>query len=55
VIKGTHLTDRAVRRFSAASISIETDVPWPLEADGDYVGNTPVTSRVIPAALRLKI
>ena len=55
VIKGTHLTDRAVRRFSAASISIETDIPWPLEADGDYVGNTPVTSRVIPAALRLKI
>jgi diacylglycerol kinase (ATP) len=55
VMKGTHLTDRAVRRFSAASISIETDVPWPLEADGDYVGNTPVTSRVIPSALRLKI
>lgn len=55
VIKGTHLTDRAVRRFSAASLSIETDVPWPLEADGDYVGNTPVNSRVMPAALRLKI
>ena len=55
IIKGTHLTDRAVRRFSAANFAIETDVPWPLEVDGDYVGNTPVAGRVVPAALRLKI
>lgn len=55
VIRGTHLTDRAVKRFSAATFQIETDVVWPLEADGDYVGNTPVSGRVIPAALRLKI
>lgn len=55
IIKGTHLTDPAVRRFKAATFAIETDVPWPLEADGDYIGNTPVTGRVVPAALRLKI
>lgn len=55
VIRGTHLTDRAVRRFSAATFHIETDVVWPLEADGDYIGNTPVAGRVLPAALRLKI
>lgn len=55
VIKGTHLTDRAVKRFSAATFSIETDVTWPVEADGDYLGNTPVSGRVVPAALRLKI
>lgn len=55
IIRGTHLTDRAVRRFSAASFHIESSVPWPLEADGDHVGNTPVTGRVVPAALRLKI
>lgn len=55
VIRGTHLTDRAVRRFSAATFRIETDVVWPLEADGDYIGNTPVSGRVLPAALRLKI
>jgi YegS/Rv2252/BmrU family lipid kinase len=55
VIRGTHLTDRAVRRFSAATFRIETDVVWPLEADGDYIGNTPVAGRVLPAALRLKI
>lgn len=55
VIRGTHLTDRAVRRFSAATFRIETDVVWPLEADGDYIGNTPVAGRVLRAALRLKI
>ena len=55
IIRGNHLTDPAVRRFSAAAFTIETDVQWPLEADGDYVGNTPVSGRVIPAALRLKI
>jgi diacylglycerol kinase (ATP) len=55
VIRGTHLTDPAVRRFSAARFEIRSDRPWPLEADGDFVGNTPVTGRVLPAALRLKI
>lgn len=55
IIRGNHLTDRAVRRFSASQIDIETHVPWPVEADGDYLGNTPVTARVVPAALRLKI
>jgi YegS/Rv2252/BmrU family lipid kinase len=55
VIKGTHLSDPSVRRFSAAEFRIETDVPWPLEADGDLVGNTPVAGRVVPAAIRLKI
>jgi YegS/Rv2252/BmrU family lipid kinase len=55
VIKGTHLADRAVRRWSATEFSIETDPEWPVEADGDHVGNTPVRGRVLPAALRLKI
>lgn len=55
VIRGTHLTDRAVRRFSAAQFEIETDPVWPLEADGDLVGNTAVSGRVVPAAVRLKI
>jgi len=55
VIKGTHLTDRSVRRFSAATFRVETDISWPLEADGDYIGNTPVAGRVVSAALLLKI
>ena len=55
VIRGTHLSDPAVRRFSAAEFRIETDPIWPLEADGDLIGNTTVSGRVVPAAIRLKI
>ena len=55
VIRGTHLADPTVRRFTAAEFLIETEPMWPLEADGDLVGNTPVAGRVIPAAIRLKI
>ena len=55
VIRGTHLTDPTVRRFSAAEFRIETDPIWPLEADGDLIGNTTVSGRVVPAAIRLKI
>lgn len=55
VIKGTHLADPSVRRFTAAEFRIETDPVWPLEADGDLVGNTTVEGRVVPAAVRLKI
>jgi diacylglycerol kinase (ATP) len=55
IIKGTHLADPSVRRFAAAEYKIETDPKWPLEADGDLVGNTTVSGRVVPAAIRLKI
>jgi YegS/Rv2252/BmrU family lipid kinase len=55
VIKGTHLGDPAVRRMSAAEFSIETDPLWPVECDGEPVGNTTVRGRVVPAAISLKI
>lgn len=55
VIKGTHLRDPAVRRFTAAEFSIDTDPAWPLEADGDLVGNTSVSGRVLPGAISLSI
>lgn len=55
VIKGTHLSDPVVRRFTAAEFTIHADPQWPFEADGDLVGNTPVKGRVVPAAVRLKI
>lgn len=55
LIKGTHLQDPSVRRFSAAEFTLTTDPTWPVEADGDLVGNTTVRGRVVPAAIRLKI
>lgn len=55
VIKGTHLAEPSVRRFTAAEFVIEVDATWPVEADGDLMGNTPIKGRVLPAAIRLKI
>lgn len=55
IIKGTHLRDARVKRFTAAEYRIETEPVWPVEADGDLVGNTAVAGRVVPAAIRLKI
>lgn len=55
VIRGLHLTDRAVRRFATHGLTLETEHPWPIEADGDVVGNTPVRVSVEPGAITLKI
>lgn len=55
IIKGTHLGDRRVRRLRAAEFTLEIDRKWPIEADGDLLGNTPVNGRVVPAAISLKI
>lgn len=55
IIRGVHLSDPAVHRFSKAALEILTEPGWPLEADGDPVGNTPVSISVLPGALLLKI
>jgi diacylglycerol kinase (ATP) len=55
IIAGTHLRDRSVTRRSAGAFSLRTGIPWPVEADGDYCGTTPVTVDVIPGALAIKI
>lgn len=55
IIKGTHLGDHAVRRLSAAEFDLTTSPEWPVEVDGDLLGNTRFEGRVIPAAINLKI
>ncbi|MFO7549373.1 MAG: diacylglycerol kinase family protein [Acidimicrobiia bacterium] len=55
IIKGVHLGHPSVRRFSLDRLRLETSIPWPVEADGDYLGRTPVEVGVLPGALRLKI
>ena len=55
IIKGTHLSLPEVSRMSLPSLSLHTSTPWPVEADGDYLGMTPVDARVLPAAVQLKI
>ena len=55
IIKGNHLTDPAVRRLSAEEFTLVTEPTWPVESDGDLIGNTKVTGRVCRATIRLKI
>jgi diacylglycerol kinase (ATP) len=55
LIKGTHLRDPSVRRFSAAEFTVESEPVWPVECDGDLIGNTTVRGRVVRAAISLKI
>lgn len=54
-IRGMHLSDPAVRRFRADEVVLETTRPFPIEVDGDYLGETPLRARVEPGALRFKI
>lgn len=55
LMSGLHLTDPRVRRVSTPWFRLETRETWPVEVDGDYLGNTPVEARVLPAAIELKI
>jgi YegS/Rv2252/BmrU family lipid kinase len=54
-VRGLHLGDPGVRRYRAARISIRSDSPWPVEVDGDPLGDTPADISILPGALRFKI
>jgi diacylglycerol kinase family enzyme len=55
IIGGHHLGDKAVRRFSTDKFELSADLTWPVEADGEPIGNTPVSVTVEPGAIVLKI
>lgn len=52
---GDHLADPGVRRFVATEARIETDLPWPVEVDGEPIGETPLLVRLQAGSLRLMI
>jgi len=54
-VRGVHLGHPAVTRRSLSAFRLETDVPWPIEADGDLVGSTPVDVSVLRQVLTVKI
>jgi len=55
VYRGTHLPHRNIAELRVSRVTVETDVPYPIEADGEVLGTTPATFEVIPGALRLKV
>ncbi len=55
ITRGTHLTHKGVRRFEAGRFELRTSPQWPVEADGEYVGEGHVIGDVLAGALDVKI
>jgi diacylglycerol kinase (ATP) len=53
--RGTHIGHPKADISRARLVTVEPDVPLPIEADGETPGVTPATFEVVPAALRLRV
>jgi YegS/Rv2252/BmrU family lipid kinase len=53
VFKGTHVNDPSVRVMRGAQVRVEADRPFVVYADGDPIGELPITLRALPGALRV--
>jgi diacylglycerol kinase family enzyme len=55
IYRGEHLPHPHIVEMKARSLHVETDLPWPVEADGMPLGTTPATFEIIRQPIRLKI
>lgn len=55
VFSGTHVNHPAVRVLRGRELYVDADRPLTVYADGDPIGDTPVTIRVVPHALRVVV
>lgn len=55
VKRGVHLANPKVRRFSAESFVVESQEPWPLEADGEVFGQLPAEGRMLPQHVEFRV
>jgi len=55
VFKGAHVRHPAVRVLRARELRVDADRPFTVYADGDPIGETPLTIRVIPHAVRVLV
>jgi len=53
VFKGEHIHESNVSVFRAESVRISADRPFTVYADGDPIGELPVTIRAVPRALKV--
>ena len=53
IFKGTHVELAAVGVLRGAEVRVSADRPFTVYADGDPIGELPITLRAIPAALRV--
>ena len=55
VYKGTHLTHPKVASFQAKEVHVEARQRMFIQAEGELVGEAPVTFRIIPDALSIRV
>ena len=55
VFSGAHVHHPAVRVLRGRELQVDADRPFTVYADGDPIGGTPLTIRVVPHALRVLV
>jgi YegS/Rv2252/BmrU family lipid kinase len=55
VFKGTHVDQPSVHVFRAREVSVDSDRPFTMYADGDPIGELPVTVRAVPGAVTVLV
>jgi YegS/Rv2252/BmrU family lipid kinase len=55
IYKGQHIPHPLIEEAKRAKLSIQTEDPIPIEADGEVLGHTPATFEVIRDVIRLKV
>ena len=55
VYRGTHLTHPKVDAYRVREVSVEARQRMFLQGDGELIGEAPVTFRVVPKALRIRV
>lgn len=55
VFSGRHLRDPKVVQLQARQMTVWTEEPMPTQVDGDPLGMTPASLRVVPRALRILV
>jgi diacylglycerol kinase family enzyme len=55
IYKGRHVHHPKVEVVRTAQVAVAAPAPLPIELDGEQVGTTPATFRVVPGALRVRV
>ena len=55
IYRGTHLPHPKAELLRGATASVTTDVPIPIQLDGEQPGTTPARFEVVPRALRVRV
>jgi YegS/Rv2252/BmrU family lipid kinase len=55
VYKGTHLSHPKASVYRSSAVHVESAERMVLQADGEYVGEAPVTFRLLPGALTVRV